>query len=119
MRTTNEIIIAIKEQEPVEYDELKMACLVLNTILFFNHSKFRRLLKGGYAADVTRKMDFPDSHADLGIPKEEWNALRMDPISYLGEDNIPGKPQYDQHYKLSKKLFEKCMKEERYHAETN
>ena len=32
---------------------------------------------------------------------------KKDPIEWLGASNIPGTPEYDEHYKLSKALFNK------------
>ena len=109
MRSTNEIIIALKECEPVEYDELRMACLVLNSLLFFSHNNTRRLLNGGIAAEITKKMEFPDAHADLGISKTEYEAMKKDPVKWLGVDNIPGTPEYMERYKISKAIFNKVV----------
>ena len=109
MRSTNEIIIALKECEHVEYEELRMACLVLNNLLFFSHNNTKRLLKGGTAAEITKKMEFPDAHADLGISKTEYEATRNDPVEWLGANNIPGTPEYMERYKISKAIFNKVM----------
>lgn len=109
MRSTNEIIIALKECEPVEYDELRMVCLVLNSLLFFSHDNTRRLLNGGIAAEITKKMEFPDTHADLGISKTEYEAMKKDPVEWLGVDNIPGTPEYMERYKISKAIFNKVV----------
>lgn len=109
MRSTNEIIIALKECEPVEYDELRMACLVLNSLLFFSHNNIKRLLKGGTGAEITKNMEFPHAHADLGISKTEYEAMKKDPVEWLGADNIPGTPEYMERYKISKAIFNKVM----------
>lgn len=109
MRSTNEIIIALKECGPVEYDELRMACLVLNSLLFFSHNNIKRLLKGGTGAEITKNMEFPHAHADLGISKTEYEAMKKDPVEWLGVDNIPGTPEYMERYKISKAIFNKVV----------
>ena len=109
MRSTNEIIIAIKENEEVDSEELRMACLVLNSLLFFSHSNIRRLIAGGTGAEVTKLMEFPDSYGELGISKTEWEAMRKDPVEWLGVSNIPGTPEYEAHYRVSKAVYNKIM----------
>ena len=110
MRSTNEIIIAIKENESVEPEEMRMACLVLNALLFFAHNNIERLIKGGTLAEVTKRMEFPDEYGELGVSKSEFKAMKMDPIKYLGPSNIPDTPEYERIYRVSKKIFEKIMK---------
>ena len=111
MRSTANIIGAIKDCEPVEYEELRLAVLVLDSLLTFKQKHLIRLLKGGYGAELTEKMEYPDAHKDLGISKTEWNALRMDPEKYLGKSHIPGTPEFESHYKISKKILEKALAE--------
>ena len=106
MRSTAEIISAVKDSETVDFEELRMACLVLDSLLFFAHENIKRLLDGGLGAELTKK-NFPDAHAELGISKQEYEAWRKDPVKYLGKEHIPGTQEYDQHYRISKKIFEK------------
>lgn len=111
MRSTAEIIIAIKDCEEVEIEELKMACLVQDALLFFAHGNIKRLLKGGIGAELTKK-DFPDAHADLGISKHEYEAMKKDPIEYLTVEHIPGTPEYNARHELSKRIFKKFIETE-------
>ena len=111
MRNTAEIIAAIKDSAPVDPEELRMACLVLDSLLFFAHGNLKRLLTGGIAAEMTKR-EFPDVHADLGISKSEWEAWRKDPVEWLGAAHIPGTPEYESRYRVSKKIFEKFVKPE-------
>ena len=111
MRSTNDIIASIKDGEAVEYEELRMACLVMDALLFFAHGNIRRLLAGGIGAELTIK-NFPDAHAELGISKQEWEALRKDPLEYLGREHIPGTPEYESIYRVSKAIFNKFAKDQ-------
>lgn len=68
------------------------------------------LLKGGIAADLVKQMNYKDdktSSKKLGYPSWYWNAVKKDPIEWLGASHILGTSEYDQHYKLSKSLYEK------------
>ena len=110
VRATCEIIADLKDGKEVTYEELKMACLVQSSIIFFYQQDTKNLLKGGIAADLVEKMNYKDdktSSKELGYPSWYWNAIKKDPIEWLGASNIPGTPEYEQHYKLSKSLFEK------------
>lgn len=108
-RSTNEIIIAIKDNEPVTLEELRLACLVLDAQLFFAHNNIKRLIAGGTAAEVTKKLEFPGAYGQLGISESEFKAMKMDPAECLGPSHIPGTPEYEAHYSISKKIFEKAM----------
>lgn len=110
MKATCEIIADLKDGKEVTYEELKMACLVQSSIIFFYQQDTKNLLKGGISADLVEKMNYKDdktSSKELGYPSWYWNAIKKDPIEWLGVSNIPGTPEYEQHYKLSKALFEK------------
>lgn len=106
MRSTNEILCDVKDNIPVSYEEMRMALLVLDSINYFNHSHLRRFCQGGIAAELTLK-EFPAEHGDLGISKHEWNALRMDPIQYLGQDHIPGTPEWERFHKIHNNILKK------------
>lgn len=110
MRATCEIIADLKDGKEVAYEELKMACLVQSSIIFFYQQDTKNLLKGGISADLVEKMNYKDdktSSKELGYPSWYWNTIKKDPMEWLGASNIPGTPEYEQHYKLSKILFEK------------
>ena len=54
MRAACEIIADIKDNKEVTYEELKLACLVLDFLLFQYKNDVKNLLKGGIAAELTR-----------------------------------------------------------------
>ena len=113
LKSTCEIIADLKDCKEVSYDELKMACLVLDSITFLFKQDTKHLLKGGIGADMVKQMNYKDSKTssmELGIPSWYWTAIKKDPIEYLGIRNIPGTPEYEEHYKVSKALFNKFCK---------
>lgn len=110
MRLTCEILADLKEGKEVPYEELRMACLVLDGLVFLFKQDTKHLLKGGIGADMVKRMNYSDkktSSIELGTPTWYWNGIKKEPIEWLGKSNIPGTPEYEEHYKVSKKLFEK------------
>lgn len=108
MRSTNDILIDVKDNKDVSKEELKMALLVLDSINFFNHNHLKRLLKGGLGAELTKK-EFPDACADLGISKLEFEGLKKDPYEFLGPDHIPGTKEWEVIHKAATNLFNKVV----------
>ena len=110
MRSTIEILCDVKDNVAVDKEELRMALLVLDSINFFNHNHLRRLLKGGVGAELTAN-EFPDAYGELGISKHEYQALRMDPIKYLGEDHIPGTASWARIHKIANNVLNTVLSE--------
>lgn len=115
MRSTCEIIADIKDKKEVPYEELKMACLVQSFLLFQYQNDVKNLLKGGISADMTKQGWYSDpktSSVENGISSTYWNGMKMDPTQFLGTSHIPGTPEYEQKYRISKAVFNKVMKNE-------
>ena len=108
MRSTNDILIDVKDNKDVSKEELKMALLVLDSINFFNHNHLKRLLKGGLGAELTKK-EFPDACADLGISKLEFEGLKKDPYEFLGSDHVPGTKEWEVIHKAATNVFNKVV----------
>lgn len=89
MKTANEVIIAIKNGEQVDDKELKLACLVLNSLLTIGNVNMKNLIKGGEIASLTVRKEFPGSCAEVGISQTESMGLNSDPVKWIGESNIP------------------------------
>lgn len=56
MRSTNDIIISVMENEKPEYEELRMVCLVLNSLLFFSHQNIARAIWTNWTKTEERTM---------------------------------------------------------------
>ncbi|MDE6365170.1 MAG: hypothetical protein K2L86_13070 [Lachnospiraceae bacterium] len=114
MRATREIIADIKDGKEVPYEELKMACLVQSFLLFQYQNDVKKLLKGGTYADMVKQMWYSDPKASSiegGISSVYWNGMKRDPIQFLGQAHIPGTPEYEQRYKMSKAVLDAVMKD--------
>ncbi len=114
MRATCEIIADIKDGKEVPYEELKMACLVQSFLLFQYRNDVKNLLKGGIAADLTKKSWYSDpetSSVEMGISSVYWKGIKADPIQFLGPAHIPGTPEYEQQYVISQAVLNKVTKD--------
>lgn len=114
MRATCEIIADIKDGKEVEYEELKMACLVQSALLFFFQQDTKSLLKGGIGADLVREMNYKDdktSSAKSGIPSWYWIGIKKDPYKWLSQKDIPGTEEWEKWHAVAKKLLNKAMQE--------
>ena len=109
MRPTIDILIDIEDGKKPNYEEVYMACLVQKTLMFFARKNLKSLLKGGMLAELTAKMKFPDNYAELGISKDEYNALRMDPYEFLSPEHIPGTPEWIKMHKVYNSVLEKFL----------
>ena len=108
MRTTNEIIIAVKESQPVTAEELRLALLASSSIEYFLKKSVRDLIE----AIVEKK---PSANLKAEFAKrtldDMFQAGKTDPQKWLGPDNIPGNPGYDKRLEWGKRLFEKVTGE--------
>lgn len=114
MRAACEIIADIKDNKEVTYEELKLACLVLDFLLFQYKNDVKNLLKGGIAAELTRNGWYSDpktSSAKGGISSVYWKGIKADPVEFLGPAHIPGTPEYEQRYNVSKSILNRVMKD--------
>jgi len=114
MRQTCEIIADLKDGKEVPYEELKLACLVQSSIIFFFQQDVKMLLKGGHAADFKKKMEYSDpetSSQELGMPSWYWKAIKKDPEKWLGLQNIPGTEEWERQHIIHEKIYEKVIKD--------
>ena len=114
MRATCEIIADLKDGKEVTYEELKMACLVQSSIIFFYQQDTKNLLKGGIGADLVKQMNYKDektSSKEMGYPSWYWNAIKKDPLEYLGQRWIPGTPEWEEMHSVHMRIYEQVMKD--------
>lgn len=114
MRPTCEIVADLKDGKDVSYEELKIACLVLSSAVFFFQSDVKALLKGGISADLKKKMEYSDpetSSQEMGIPSWYWKAVKADPIEWLGPNWIPGTPEWERMHSAHQRMYEKIIQE--------
>ena len=52
------------------------------------------------------------SSAETGVSSAYWNGMKSDPLQYLGPAHIPGTPEYEQRYSVSKAVLNKVLEGE-------
>lgn len=105
MRTTLEIIIAVKECQPVTEEEMKLALLAMSGIEHFIKKELMDLIQAIREDKPTVKMK---AEFAWGTVERMWNAAKKPPDEWLGPDNIPGSPEFAARLKWGKALFKKA-----------
>lgn len=114
MRQTCEIVADLKDGKDVPYEELKMACLVYSSLVFFFQKDIAAILKGGISKDLKIQTEYSDpktSSQQRGTPSWYWKAIKSDPMEWLGEKNIPGTPEWEKMHRIHQKIYDKVMEE--------
>lgn len=105
MRTTSEIIELAQDGEKPEYDELLYALLAVNFLSIMDKNKlYENLL-----ADPPKKLEFRKLFAQNTY--DAWRSLlNQSPKNFLGNENDPQNPEYQENRKLNKEIYSKFMK---------
>lgn len=104
MRSTLEIIIAVKESQPVSEEELRLALLAMASFEYFLKDDLRSLVEA-----VEQDKPVAKLRAKFGrdLLERMFKAQKKSPAEWLGPTNIPGNPEYERRLAAGKKLFEK------------
>jgi hypothetical protein len=105
MRSTLEIIIAVKECQPVTEEELKLALMVMSSIDHFLESELRDLAEAVESGGASAKLRAGFAKGTL---ERMFAARKKAPDEWLGPGNIPGNPEHDRRLVTAKKLYEKA-----------
>jgi hypothetical protein len=107
VRSTLEIICAVKDSQPVTEEELRMALLVMSSINYFNKRQVENLTKafGQDTKESIRKFTIHDAdgHEDRMV-----KIMKGDMIVVLGPGNIPGTPEYEARMKMNRDILKKA-----------
>ena len=106
MRSTLEIIIAVKESKPVEVEELRLALLALNSIDHFRSNSLNDLIEAieENAKSIKLKANFAKD-----MRERMFQAIKTDPAKWLGPTGIPGNKEHDDFYRLAKDIAKKAI----------
>lgn len=109
MRSTLEIIIAVKESQPVTEEELRMALLALSGIDHFRSGTINQLIES-IESKAQLRIDLA-----AGFAKQQreslFKAMKKDPVEWLGPGNLPGNPEYEERVKWARRVYEKATGE--------
>ena len=107
MRSTNEIIIAVKECQPVTEDELKLALCAMSGIQYYLKRSLEKILSdiedGKPEAMLKYRAGFEKGTLDV-----VFNAIKMPPDEFLGPGNTPGNPEHKRRLEMGKRIFKKA-----------
>lgn len=107
MRSTLQIIIAVKESQPVTEEELRLALLALSSINHFVQHDLDALIE---AIEEGRAAPFLKMKAEFSKGNRErlFQGIKKDPQEWLGPGNIPGNPEYEARMKTAKNIFKRA-----------
>lgn len=107
-RSTNEILVAIKEDQPVTLEETKLALLALSAILHFaerDRTRLRTALEDIAEGKPlkTHVLRFLVSESKTS-EQTLFDAKHATPEKWLGPGNLPGTPEYAQRLAVFKRI---------------
>ena len=110
MRSTLDILIAVKDRQPVEPEELRLALLVMD---FCCHQAEHRMRTMAEKIEAGTKSNSIVAGLQAQFSKQtiesNWTARRADPEVFLGPTNIPGNPEHDTRYDAMKTWTDKLV----------
>lgn len=109
MRTTLQIIIAVKDCEPVTEEELRLALCALSGIEHFIRTDLEKLID-----TVLNKERLAKFQAEFakGTIERMFNAIKKPPDEWLGPGNIPGTPENNERMRWAKAVYKKATGED-------
>lgn len=109
MRSTLQIIIAVKECQPVTEQELKYALAALSAIDHFRSQTIDGLIE---AAESGNDFQLKFRIASAKQQRESlFTGIKTDVVKWLGPGNIPGSPEQQERLAWAKRVFEKATGE--------
>jgi hypothetical protein len=105
MRSTNEIVIAVKESQPATDQELRYCVLALSAMEYFARHNLNDLVDCVLNENQTVRMRAEFSKNER---ENRFQSAKMPVDQYLGPRNTPGTPEYEAGVKMSKALFAKA-----------
>lgn len=111
MRSTIEIIIAVKESQPVTEEELKLALCAMSGIHHHLQESLRKIIEEIRAEKpaplLKMKADF-----EYGTLERLWNGIKMPADEFLGPGNTPGNPEHARRMEMGKRIYKKATGED-------
>lgn len=109
MRSTNEIVCAVKECKPATEEELRMALMVMCSTEHFLKLYVQRTLEAMEAGKPSAAMWAGE--AKRFMQETLFKMHKMDPLQCLGPANTPGNPEHDRFYRAGMALVDRLFKE--------
>lgn len=105
MRSMNEIVIAVKEQQPVTDEELRLTVVGLAAIQTFLTGNIRDLAKSVLDGKPSARLRASSALAEDEI---RFKSMKMPVNDFLGEENTPGTEANKKLVAMCKNIFKKA-----------
>ena len=109
MRSTLQIIIAVKEQRPATEEELRLCVVALSAMQTMDHMQTRQLIEAVLDGRGSAKFRAECMRREAEI---RFKSLKMPVEEYLGPDNIPGTPENGRLVSMAKNVFKQATGED-------
>ncbi len=109
MRSTNDIMIAVRECDPCTDNELRLCITSLQARLYFAEKAADDMVEAieaavdGKAASAKLRAGFWRNEAEM-----RFQSIKMPVDEYLGPGNTPGTPEYAERLSLSKAIVKQA-----------
>ena len=107
MRTTNQIICAVKDCQPVMEDELCLALLAMESIEFFVQDELGNLIEAIEKGQSPTLLRLRAKNAFKTI-ESMFRARKTEPDKWLGPAHTPGTPEHSAGVRMAKAVFKKA-----------
>lgn len=105
MRSTLDIIIAVKECQPVTEQELRLAVVALSAMESMDQRALRDLAEKVIEGKPTAKLK---AQFILQETETRFKSRKMPVDEYLGPGNIPGTPENVERVRVAKAIYKKA-----------
>lgn len=100
MRSTLDIIIAVQESQPATEEELRTCIVAMAAFDYFTSSNLAKLVEAIDSGKQVR-IDIYKSESKKWA-ETKFCAQKKPMIEWVGEDNMPGNPEYEARRKMFK-----------------
>lgn len=110
-KSTLDVIIAVKESQPLSESELRLCVLSLSSLLHFTEEYLSDLAKHEPPAGSSFSHKIAFTEANRWIV-QKFKVQKGPMMTWLGANNIPGNPEYEQSYQMFKNIYKDATGDE-------
>ena len=107
MRTTNQIICAVKECQPATEEELRLALTALSAIEWTIKDTLQGMIDSIRAGQPMRALQFRSACAQDTL-SGMFHAIKSAPDVWLGANHTPGTPEQREGMRIAKAVVKKA-----------
>lgn len=107
MRSTVDIIVAVKECQPATEEELRLALVAMSAIEHFVRTDLQKLIDAVEEGKPAGVIEIKAAFAK-GTISRMFKAIKMPVDKWLGPGNTPGTPENTKRLAMAKKIFKRA-----------